>query len=101
MVVSVGAILFGRRFPYYRDIIARVGLADRIIIPPSKRVSIRAPELLVSSNIASDFRHPAHYCARWAIDYLIRVLRIDERPVRPGRKLLISRADAKGRKILN
>jgi glycosyltransferase involved in cell wall biosynthesis len=88
-------------FPYHRDIFTRLGLADRVIIPSSKRVSIRAPELLLSSNIAADFRHPAHYCADWAIEFLRRALGIEERPARPGRKLLISRADTKGRRILN
>ncbi len=88
-------------FPYYRDIFARLGLADRIITPSSKRISIRAPEILFSSNIAADFRHPAHYCADWAIDYLRRGLGIEEPPARPGRKLMISRADTTGRAVLN
>jgi Glycosyltransferase 61 len=88
-------------FPYYRDIFARIGFTDRIIIPSSKRISVHAPEILFSSNIAADFRHPAHYCAGWAIDYLRSVLGIEERQARPERKLLISRADARGRAILN
>jgi hypothetical protein len=87
--------------PYYRDILARIGVADRIIIPSSKRVSIRAPEILFSSNICGDFRHPAHHCAAWAIDYLRSALGVEDRPVRAGRKLVISRADTRGRAILN
>ncbi len=87
--------------PYYRDIFDRIGLSDRVIMPPSRRVSVRAPEILFSSNIAADFRHPAHCGAGWAMDYLRRALRVEERPARPGRKLMISRADAARRTILN
>lgn len=88
-------------YPYYRDIVARMGFADRIVIPESKRISIRAPQILFSSNIAADFRHPAHYCARWAMDFLRRALDVDEPAGRPWRRLAISRADTRGRKILN
>lgn len=96
-----GKFFLADDFPYYRDIFARISLTERIIIPSAKRISIRAPEILFSSNIANDFRHPAHCCAGWAIDYLRRVLGIEERPARPGRKLLISRADTRGRAVLN
>jgi hypothetical protein len=88
-------------FPYYSDIFARLGLSDRLVIPSSRRVSIRAPELLFSSNIAADFRHPAHDCAGWAIEYLRRAFAIEERQSRPERKLMISRRDTVGRQILN
>jgi hypothetical protein len=88
-------------FPYYRHIIARFGLTDRVIIPSPKRVSIKAREILFSSNIAADFRHPAHHCAGWAIDYLRRQFKIAERPARAGRKIMISRADTRGRGIVN
>ena len=88
-------------FPYYREVIARIGMEDRLIIPEAKRVTVRAPEILFSSNIAADFRHPAHYCAGWAIDGLRRVMGVEDLPARRGRKLLISRGDAKGRAVLN
>jgi capsular polysaccharide biosynthesis protein len=88
-------------FPYYRDIFARIGLTERVIIPSTKRISIHAPEILFSSNIAADFRHPAHHCAGWAIDYLRKTFGVGERSARHDRKLLISRADAKGRSVHN
>ena len=88
-------------FPYYREVIARVGMEDRMIVPEAKRVAVRAPEILFSSNIAGDFRHPAHYCSGWAIDGLRRIMGVEDLPARRGRKLLISRADAKGRAVVN
>lgn len=88
-------------FPYYREVIARIGMEDRVIIPEAKRVTVRAPEIVFSSNIAADFRHPAHYCSGWAIDGLRRVMGVEDLPARRGRKVLISRADAKGRGVLN
>ena len=86
---------------YYRDIFLRMGLSDRVIIPPSLRISVRAPEILFSSNIAGDFRHPAHNCAGWAIEYLRRALGIADRPARPGNKLMVYRPGTVGRGILN
>jgi Glycosyltransferase 61 len=88
-------------YPYYRDILARIGLTDQVIIPDTKRISVRAPEILFSSNIAADHRHPAHYCADWAMNYLRRVFKIDERPSHPSRKIAISRTDATARRIVN
>jgi capsular polysaccharide biosynthesis protein len=88
-------------FPYNRDIFARIGLADRVIIPHTKRVSIRASQILFSSNIAADHRHPAHYCADWAIEYLRQALGVEGGPAHLRRKLIISRGDARGRAILN
>jgi FkbM family methyltransferase len=88
-------------FRYHREIFDRLGLGDRLIIPTEKRVSIRAPELLFSSNIAADFRHPAHFCADWALEYLRGALAIGDRQARPERKLMISRGDTRGRRIVN
>ena len=97
-----GKFLLVDDYPYYRDIFARMGLADRIIFPTSKRISIRAPEILFCSNILEPgLRRPAHYCSKWALDFLRLRLGVDERPARPGRKLMISRVDAVGRRILN
>jgi hypothetical protein len=96
-----GKFLIADGFPYYRQIFERMGTADRIVIPAQKRVSVRAPQLLFSSNIAADFRHPAHLCAPWAIDYLRSALHIDDRPSDKEKKIFISRTDAVGRAILN
>jgi len=88
-------------FPYYQEIIERLGLTGRVIVPETKRVTIRAPEILFSSNIAADFRHPAHSCAGWAIDHLRRALGVEDLPARRGRRVLISRNDSKTRAVLN
>jgi len=96
-----GKFLLIDGYPYYRDIIARMGMTDRFIIPSSKRITIRAPEILFSSNIAHDFQHPAHSGSSWSLNYLRQILKIEDRPARPGRKLMINRTDAGSRRILN
>ena len=88
-------------YPYQRQILTRMGLIDQIIIPSTKRFSVKAPEILISSNIANDFEHPAHFCSPWALNYLREKLHIKDRPARAGRKIMISRGDAPSRRILN
>lgn len=78
----------------------RIGLAERVIFPATKRVSVKAPEVLLSSNII-DYRHPAHYCSEWAIGYLRQIFDVEDHSAHPAHKLFISRADATGRQILN
>lgn len=87
-------------YPYYRAVFERLGVADSILFPSGKRVSIRTPELLFSSNVDVDHRHPAHHCAPWAIDYLRGAFGV-EGAVRGSRRLFISRADTTGRGLAN
>lgn len=96
-----GKFLLVDNYSYQNDIIARMNLTDRVYVPKSKRITIRAPEILFSSNIARDFTHPAHYGSPWALNYLRQALRIQDRPAMPGRKILISRGDVGSRRILN
>lgn len=85
---------------YYQEIARLAGFGDRVVRPEGRRYSVTADALLVSSNIVEDFRHPGHLCASWALDFLKRRLQAAPAAGRP-RKLYISRADARGRKILN
>jgi tetratricopeptide (TPR) repeat protein len=92
--------LLGADYPYYREILGLAGLEERIVRPGSTRFSVRAELLLVSSNLLEDFHHPAHLCARWALDFLRTQLQV--RPAgRTRRKIFISRADAVGRNLIN
>ena len=85
---------------YYHEIARLAGFGDRVFRPEGRRYSVTADALLVSSNIVEDFRHPGHLCAAWALDFLKRSLQPAPATGTP-RKLYISRADARGRKILN
>jgi len=87
-------------YPYYREILSLAGLEERIVRGDATRFSVRAELLLVSSNILEDFRHPAHLCAQWALDFLRT--RLPSRPAGGGqRKIFVSRADAVGRNLIN
>ena len=74
--------------------------AGRTALTPERpRMSFRVRRLLASTNVAREFRHPAHFCAPWAFDYLTRTLRREA--TSPSRRIFISRGDAKGRRIVN
>lgn len=98
----IGKFLIADDYPYYRQIFEIMGLADRIIFSKTRRISIKAPKILFSSNIiVQQLRRPAHYCAPWATEFLRRSLNIPERSPKAGRKLMISRGSEASRKIVN
>lgn len=100
--VSGGDCLFFAvdQFRYYREIIEILGLGNRFVEVPSRRITISAPQILMSSNTSKDFRHPAHLCAPWAIGFLRSKLCVA--PARaPARRWYISRSDARGRSVVN
>jgi len=86
---------------YCLDVAAMAGYGDQLIAHTSVRMTLRADRLLFSSNIVKDFRHPAHLCASWAMDFLREKLKVDA-PQNRKRRIFISRAeDAKSRQIIN
>jgi len=88
--------------PYYRSVLSIAGLAERAYIPQQKRFSIRSERLLIASNVEPDLRHPAHLGAGWALDFLRELLPTGPpEGSRADRKIFISRADARARKIIN
>jgi hypothetical protein len=89
-------LLFGSS-PYYHRALSRAGRTA--LTPERPRMSFRVRRLLASTNVAREFRHPAHFCAPWAIDYLTRTLRREA--ASPSRRIFISRGDTTGRRILN
>jgi capsular polysaccharide biosynthesis protein len=92
--------LLADQYPYYTEVLNRIGVKNRIITPSEKRFSIQAEKLLISSNVLASFCHPAHMCAPWAINFLCKSFNL---PVvsHPGRKIFISRNDTASRRILN
>ena len=96
-------ILLSEMHEQYRRIMERANLVERTVFVSKTKFSIRAEQLLVSSNIISDFRHPAHLVAPWAIGFVQQRLTTSNsmKVDTPRRKLFISRADAKSRQIVN
>jgi Glycosyltransferase 61 len=92
-------LLLGDPYTYYLDVLAAAGLRERLHCPPQRRFTVAADELLVSSNIIEDLRHPAHLCAAWATSFVLDRL---AKPARDsGRRLFVSRSDTSGRRITN
>lgn len=106
------------RNQYVEDVFAKLGKkAFSPFLDMAKRgvrkISIRIPELYVSSNSFkiknSGLRHPAHVGAPWAIDFLRKSFVETEGGVEPsqpvpvevGQRIFISRNKAFTRKILN
>jgi hypothetical protein len=88
--------------PYYHSVLSIAGLAELALIPRQKQFSIRSDRLLIASNIEPDLRHPAHLGASWALDFLRELLPTGPpEGSRADRKIFISRADARARKIIN
>src|SRR4029077_17824980 len=88
--------------PYYHSVLSIAGLAELSLIPRQKRFSIRSDRLLIASNMEPDLIHPAHLGAGWALDFLRELLPTGPAPgKRADRKIFISRADARVRRIIN
>jgi capsular polysaccharide biosynthesis protein len=88
--------------PYYHSVLSIAGLTERALIPQQGRFSIRSDRLLIASTIGPDLMHPAHLGAGWALDFLREVLPTGPpEGGRADRKIFISRADARARRILN
>jgi hypothetical protein len=98
--VKPDAFLLVDRYSYYDDVFDYANMGKYLFKPSARRISIKVKRLLVSDNITSSFRHPAHMCAPWAINFLRTLFQTPL--VEPGnKKLFISRNDAVGRKVLN
>jgi capsular polysaccharide biosynthesis protein len=81
---------------YQRVVAERFGV--RAYLSVTRRARVRVGRMWVSSN-CHDLRHPAHWGAQWAVDSVRRLF--DLAPRRPARRLLISRADSRVRRIRN
>ena len=81
---------------YQRETVSRAGV--RAWQPTDAPVRLRVGRLFVAST-CHHLRHPAHWGARWAVDS-VRAL-FDLAPREPRRRLLVSRADAGARRIVN
>ncbi|MCP1538106.1 glycosyltransferase family 61 protein [Methylorubrum extorquens] len=89
-------------FPYYKELIDLVGISQKFIFFDAKRTTIKCKNLYVSSDTKTDFFHPLHMGAGWAIDYLDNLFfKLTGSGPSPSKRILISRADAKGRAITN
>jgi hypothetical protein len=90
--------LLAEQEPYYTQAVERFGISERILTR-SRRFSVKADQLMLSSNITSAFCHPAHLCAPWAITALRQSLKVPN--LKPHKRIFISRNDTQGRKVLN
>ena len=86
-------------YPYYREVARLAGMESKFLWRPALRFSVRADRLLISDSIASSFRHPGHFGAKWAVDF-VRLSLLKGSPS-GVRRLFISRDDAGSRLILN
>jgi hypothetical protein len=93
--------LLNENYPYYYEILGIAGYQTQVYRPDTTRFSIRAEKLSVSSNVLADFCHPGHLCASWAMDFLRERLMRSPNQTRGRRRIFISRADARGRNIVN
>lgn len=85
----------GLRAGFQHDLVARLGVSDYRGTDTLARVRVR--RLSVSSN-CNALMHPAHLAAPWALQGLRGLFDLD----RPrSRRILISRADARARRIAN
>ncbi len=93
--------LLAESYPYYKEVVSFLGLESKFIFQKRRRFSVKADELQISTNITHSFRHPAHLCSPWAINFLRHRFGGAATSPSGSRKIFISRADAKGRDIVN
>ena len=91
--------LITENFQYYIDSLSKYVDTERLIFSDRKRISIKASNLLVSSNTLNDFKHPAHYGNLELLNF-IRNSSLVESSLQ-NIKVYISRADANSRRITN
>ena len=85
--------------PYYTGALEALGVED-VLTPPTRRFSIRAPALLMTSNIVQRYDHPVHTGSARTAALLRDAFGVSS--VRSkGRRLYISRADATSRRAVN
>jgi capsular polysaccharide biosynthesis protein/tetratricopeptide (TPR) repeat protein len=82
--------------PYQRETLARIGVGDWHVTDAMRRFRVR--RLFVSSTCHAN-QHPAHLGASWAIGSMRALFDLAPRDRR--RRLLISRADATARRLVN
>ncbi len=92
---------------YIRDACVLLGVDDRSIMINEQEIEISADNIVISSNLAQDWSHPAHYCDPSLLEMFsdwpekVRMMRSKTAVGAARRRIFISRDDATSRKILN
>jgi capsular polysaccharide biosynthesis protein len=85
--------------PYFRDAVRAAGVED-LAIPGERRFSYRTPQLFLHSNMFRNWDHPANLGNPQTL-HSLRVAFGVPAEGSASRRLMISRSDADGRRILN
>ena len=85
---------------YGRETLLRCGFAPEQIVPLPDFAAVRADQLLVSRDVR-EMPHPVLKGAPWALDFLRSRLGPGGAAPTAGRKLYVSRGDARGRFVVN
>lgn len=94
-------IFLFRMTDYYQSVLRRIGRDGLAFAPSSPRFSVLIEKLVISTNVSKAFRHPAHYCSPWAIDFLRKEFGVANREPKGRRKIFISRRDARVRRMVD
>ena len=94
-----GVVLLCEDQPYYRSVLDDLGI-NSVVVPGEQRFSIRTPLLFLMSTMFNHFDHPANHALPRTLVELRKAFGVGEKPSGSAR-ILISRADAKGRQVTN
>jgi capsular polysaccharide biosynthesis protein len=98
-MADAGAVLLIEKAAYFRDALRTAGVVD-MVAPDQRRFSFRAPQLFLHSNMFRNWDHPANLGSPDTIRSLRQAF-VSASTLTPRRRLVISRSDAVGRRILN
>lgn len=85
--------------PYYQGALAALGITD-LLVPNTRRFTVRAPVMFMSSNMMQRSDHPVNTGSARTASLLREAFGVTQTQPK-GRRILISRTDAPSRHIIN